>query len=385
MPGHDDVRSHFNGALKDRVEVVNLEPKQHAVAVRPGCTVADRTVIVVRFEAVQLQNKLAVPDQTLIDPTPMVAPATEHALVPTAAGFHIGYGDERLGTHHEYQRNNAGSAGFAAMTGDLTQPARERAFRRLCICVKTAIPASFPAVALVEVHVPQDYPNAGDPMGDPIEERGSGRQPALSFLTSHLLSVVGSSLVTMAGCAWCLLMTLRISTGASNPYVGILIFMAIPAVFFVGLALIPLGAYLARRRIAAGLAAAPDRRVVLRRLAVFLGVMTVVNVIIGSQVTYRAIASRHRADGKQSVLRANLPRHEASVRHQSDQPAPQRGLRGLPCSPRRGRIHGGEDEWYAPDDLRAEGHLREAHTPCARGRQAGLFRGNLRAMPRAGV
>ena len=66
--------------------------------------------------------------------------------------------------------------------------------------------------------------------------------------------------------------------------------MAIPAVFFTGLAFIPLGAYLARRRIAAGLAAAPDRRVILRTLAIFFGVMTVVNVIIGSQVSYRAVA-----------------------------------------------------------------------------------------------
>jgi len=66
--------------------------------------------------------------------------------------------------------------------------------------------------------------------------------------------------------------------------------MVIPAVFFGGLALIPLGAFLARRRIAAGLADAPDRRTTLRRLALFLGVMTLVNLVIGSQVSYRAVA-----------------------------------------------------------------------------------------------
>ncbi len=77
--------------------------------------------------------------------------------------------------------------------------------------------------------------------------------------------------------------------GGENPYIGILIFFAIPAVFFAGLALIPAGAFLARRRIAAGLAAAPDRRTTLRRLALFFGVMTVVNIVIGSQVSYRAV------------------------------------------------------------------------------------------------
>jgi len=124
---------------------------------------------------------------------------------------------------------------------------------------------------------------------DQNNDGAGGRQPALSFLTSHWLSVLGASLVTVAGCSWLLILTLHMGGRASNPYLGILLFLAIPAVFFAGLALIPLGAFIARRRIAAGLAAAPDRRVTLRRLAIFFGVMTVANVIIGSQVSYRAV------------------------------------------------------------------------------------------------
>src|ERR1035437_6927076 len=127
-------------------------------------------------------------------------------------------------------------------------------------------------------------------MADRNTYNGSGTQPALSFLTSHWLSVLGSSLVTIAGCSWLLLLTLHIGGKASSPYLGILIFLAIPAGVFAGLALIPAGAFFARRRIAAGLAAAPDRRVTLRRLAIFFGAMTVVNVIIASQVGYRAVA-----------------------------------------------------------------------------------------------
>jgi hypothetical protein len=120
-------------------------------------------------------------------------------------------------------------------------------------------------------------------------EKGSGRQPALAFLTSNWLSVLGATLVTVAGCSWLLILTLHMGARASNPYLGILLFLVLPAVFFAGLALIPLGALLARRRIAAGLAAVPDRRLTLRRLAIFFGVMTVANVIIGSQVSYRAV------------------------------------------------------------------------------------------------
>ena len=123
--------------------------------------------------------------------------------------------------------------------------------------------------------------NAREPPASPV---------VLRILTGHWLSVLGASLVTIAGCSWLLLLTLHTAGAASNPYLGILIFFVVPAVFFAGLVLIPVGAWLARRRIAAGLARAPDRRIVLRRVAIFFGVMTVVNVVIGSQVSYRAVA-----------------------------------------------------------------------------------------------
>src|SRR4051812_33048000 len=115
-------------------------------------------------------------------------------------------------------------------------------------------------------------------------------KPVLSFLTSHWLSMAGASLVTIAGCSWLLLLPMHAGGRINNPYLGILIFFVIPAVFFAGLALIPVGALLARRRIASGLAQALDRRATLKRLTLFFGVMTVVNVIIGSQVSYRAVA-----------------------------------------------------------------------------------------------
>src|SRR5271155_2520156 len=121
------------------------------------------------------------------------------------------------------------------------------------------------------------------------DTQSGGRRPVLAVLTGHWLSVLGASLVTIAGCSWLFLLPMHMAGQAENPYAGILIFFAIPAIFFIGLALIPVGAFLARRRIRAGLAAAPDRRVTLRRLALFFGVMTVVNVVLGSQVSYRAV------------------------------------------------------------------------------------------------
>ena len=114
-------------------------------------------------------------------------------------------------------------------------------------------------------------------------------RPVLSILTGHWLSIVGSTLATIAGCSWLFVVALNAGARSSNPYVGILIAFAIPAIFFAGLILIPIGAWLSRQQIKAGLAVAQTRRIAMRRLAVFFGVMTVVNVVIASQVTYRAV------------------------------------------------------------------------------------------------
>jgi len=114
-------------------------------------------------------------------------------------------------------------------------------------------------------------------------------RPVLAFLTSHWISVLGSTLVTIAGCSWLFILALHAGGNTANPYVGILIAFAIPAVFFAGLILIPIGSWLSRRRIQSGLAQVQSRPAALRRLAVFFATMTVVNVVIASQVTYRAV------------------------------------------------------------------------------------------------
>ena len=61
--------------------------------------------------------------------------------------------------------------------------------------------------------------------------------------------MLGVALVTLAGMFWLLMLPLSVRGHASNPYSGLLVFVAIPALFFAGLALIPVGVALARRRI----------------------------------------------------------------------------------------------------------------------------------------
>src|SRR6266540_5775929 len=111
----------------------------------------------------------------------------------------------------------------------------------------------------------------------------------LELLSSHWLSLIGAALVTTAGFSWLFVLPMQVRGNASNPYIGLVVFIAIPVVFCLGLALMPIGIYLGRRRVKAGLAIVMDRKTSMRRLWVFLGVTTLANLVIGTQGTYRAV------------------------------------------------------------------------------------------------
>ena len=65
--------------------------------------------------------------------------------------------------------------------------------------------------------------------------------PSWFVLTRHWLSLVGVALVTTAVISWLFVLPLRIRGHVDNPYVGIVIFLILPALFFTGLVLIPIG------------------------------------------------------------------------------------------------------------------------------------------------
>jgi len=116
------------------------------------------------------------------------------------------------------------------------------------------------------------------------------KRPILVLLTSSWISMLGAALVTLAGFSWLFVLPLNINgRGVSNPYIGLLLFIAIPIVFVAGLVLIPLGIALAKRKIVENLNEIEDRRVAWRRVGIFFGVMTVANVVIASQLSYRAV------------------------------------------------------------------------------------------------
>jgi len=118
------------------------------------------------------------------------------------------------------------------------------------------------------------------------------KRPILVLLFSHWVSMLGVALVTTAGFSWLFVLPIQLRGHASNPYIGIVVFIVIPVIFIFGLILIALGVFLARRRIESAeqaLLVGADRRAFTRRLAIFFAVTSVVNIIIGTQGTYRAV------------------------------------------------------------------------------------------------
>ena len=117
-----------------------------------------------------------------------------------------------------------------------------------------------------------------------------GKRPVWFLLTQHWLSLLGVALVATALLSWLFVLPQQIRGHADNPYIGIVVFLILPAIFFTGLLLIPLGAYLSKRQIRAGLTEGTfDRKTALRRIAWFFGATTLLNILIGTQVTYRAV------------------------------------------------------------------------------------------------
>src|SRR5689334_17920285 len=113
-------------------------------------------------------------------------------------------------------------------------------------------------------------------------------RPAWLVLSQHWLSLLGVALVATALICWLIVLPQSVRGHFGNPYLGIVVFLIVPAIFFAGLVLIPIGIYLGRRQIREGVAKTHlDRKTVLRRVAWFFGVTTLFNVLIGTQFTYR--------------------------------------------------------------------------------------------------
>ena len=118
----------------------------------------------------------------------------------------------------------------------------------------------------------------------------TSEKPVWFVLTRHWLSLLGLALLASALISWLFVLPQQVRGHVDNPYVGIVVFLVLPALFFTGLALVPIGVYLSKRQIRRGLSGEGfDRKTALRRIAWFFGATTLLNILIGTQVSYRAV------------------------------------------------------------------------------------------------
>jgi hypothetical protein len=105
------------------------------------------------------------------------------------------------------------------------------------------------------------------------------------------ISLAGVAVATSMAVVFLVLFVLHLAGALASPYIGLLVFLVVPALFLIGLALIPLGAWRTMRR---GDAVTEWPRIDLRNprhrttaLAIFA--LTVVNVVIVSLAAYGGV------------------------------------------------------------------------------------------------
>ena len=122
-----------------------------------------------------------------------------------------------------------------------------------------------------------------------------GRLAPLIYLSNNWISLLGVVVVTTATVFWLFLLPFTLRGEIKHPYIGILVFLLLPMVFILGLLLIPLGIAYRRRsdrmkgRTPASFPELTWQNHDFRRILLFVGVTTFLNLIITSQLAYSAV------------------------------------------------------------------------------------------------
>src|SRR4051812_30973240 len=125
--------------------------------------------------------------------------------------------------------------------------------------------------------------------------KANGWLAPVVHLSNNLISLAGVVIVTTATVFWLFLLPTLLGGEAQNPYIGILTYLALPGVFFLGLFLIPVGIFwryrseLKKGQYPSSFPPLSMKNQQWRRLVTFVGVTTFANLIIASQLTYGAV------------------------------------------------------------------------------------------------
>lgn len=103
------------------------------------------------------------------------------------------------------------------------------------------------------------------------------------------IAALGIALATASGAVFLFLIGLELVGLLRSPYAGILVFLLVPALFLLGLLLIPVGLWRERRRAGAALPKIDFNLPDMRRALLFVAAATVVNIALLSFASYGAV------------------------------------------------------------------------------------------------
>jgi hypothetical protein len=153
-----------------------------------------------------------------------------------------------------------------------------------------------------------------------------GRTGPLIYLANNPLSLIGVVLTTSGGAAWLFLLPTYLG-GQEHPYLDLLTVLALPALFFCGLLLIPLGIRIREKRerrtgaYPSSFPAVSWKNKAFRRLITFVGAATFANIIIGAHLSYSAaeyMNSTNFCGESCHVMKPEFEAYKASMHSQVD-------------------------------------------------------------------
>ena len=114
-------------------------------------------------------------------------------------------------------------------------------------------------------------------------------------LVRHPVAIAGALIATASAAVFIVLVVAVVAGMFENPYAGLVVFIAIPALFVIGLLLIPLGVRLEKRRLARHPGERAEWPVVdfrvpqVRKTALLISALTIVNLLIVAMAAYGSL------------------------------------------------------------------------------------------------
>ena len=101
MAWQDNLRLQFLSVHQSCVKVGNFKPQEHTVS-RCDVGIANATMMMFHFPAVQLKNQPPLRNEPLVIGAAVVTPTAQEPLIPATARFNITHANQGLGCHSNF-------------------------------------------------------------------------------------------------------------------------------------------------------------------------------------------------------------------------------------------------------------------------------------------